>query len=330
MREQLGFTEKEVFGMKKLNHPIVTEIGYHTYLIDEYGMASFYVLWGSERGLVIDAGCGSFDARKLIEQLCPKPYDVVLTHGHGDHVGAVSQWEKVWLHPADYERIRDTHRMKEMLWENPAVHQSSRERGSCMLSPAGEQWDYPYLHYAAKEIYELNEDMFMGFAHLPEFLPLENGQTFDLGGGRICEIIHTPGHTAGSCSVLDYESRILFSGDACNVNLGVAGASINSELTGLLRIAAKRDKFDRNYNGHAGPSGDLFCFSMPDSTLDDCIWICRAILNGTADIEEQALRIPDGAAAPNIPVRPGTARHGAVRINFNMCRLIDEGEEPAE
>lgn len=262
----------------KLNYPIVQEIGYHTYLIDEFGMASFYVLWGSERGLVIDAGCGSFDARKLVEELCPKPYDVVLTHGHGDHVGAVSQWEKVFLHPADLDRIHDIHRMKEMLWENPAVHNSCKARNDHIVSPAGKMWDYPYLHYAAKELYELDEEMFMGFEVMPEFLPLAHGQMFDLGGGRICEIIHTPGHTAGSCSILDYESRILFSGDACNVNLGVAGASINSELRGLLRIAEKRDKFDRNYNGHAGPSGDLFCLSMPDSTLDDCIWICRLIL----------------------------------------------------
>ena len=307
----------------KLSYPTVTEIGYHTYLVNEFGMACFYVLRGSQRGMVIDAGCGSFDARDLVEKLCPVPYDVVLTHGHGDHVGAMSQWDQVWLHPADLERIHDLHRMKEMLWENPVIRHSIAEQGpSC--SPADIPWDYPYLHCSGQDIYEVSEDMFMGFERLPEFLPIKNGQTFDLGDGQICEIIHTPGHTAGSVSVLDYRNRILFSGDACNTHLGISGASINSELTGLLRLDEKRRYFDRNFNGHACPSGSLFSFSMPDSTLDDCIWICRSILNGTAPIDEQQ----DRPAPPG--VRPGSVRHGNVIVNFNQNRLIDEGEEPAE
>ena len=31
-------------------------------------------------------------------------------------------------------------------------------------------------------------------------------------GGRILKVIETPGHTAGSCSLIDVRERILFSG----------------------------------------------------------------------------------------------------------------------
>ncbi|MBR1781195.1 MAG: MBL fold metallo-hydrolase [Oscillospiraceae bacterium] len=43
-------------------------------------------------------------------------------------------------------------------------------------------------------------------------LPLEDGQRFDLGG-RTLEVIHVPGHSAGSVALLDRENRLLFSGD---------------------------------------------------------------------------------------------------------------------
>lgn len=318
-----------------LNYPIVAEIAYHTYAVNEYGMASFFVLRGKERGLVIDSGCGSFDARALIEKLCPVPYDVVMTHGHGDHIGAACQWEKAWLHPLDFDRVKDVHRMKEMLWENPAIHVKPGSRGFGVKAPSGEVWDYPYTKYAAIDIYDLHEDMFLGFENMPQWLPLEDGQKFDLGGGRVCEIIHTPGHTAGSCSVLDPDTRILFSGDACNINLGISGTSVNTALRGLLKLDTRRGDFDRNFNSHVGAGGDPCCFSMPDSTLDDCIWICRAIMDGTAEIIENAppKGVKPGAVPPWMlhngkPPKGASVIHGAVRINFNLNRLLDEGEVP--
>ncbi len=315
----------------KLNYPLIAEIGYHTYAVDEYGMAAFYVLWGTERGLVIDLGCGSFDARKLVEELCPLPYDIVLTHGHGDHVGAMSQWDKVWLHPGDYERISDLHRMKEMLWENPAVHNSAAQRDGCLPSPAGKAWDYPYMHNVATDMYDINEDMFMGFDKVPKFLPLADGQIFDLGGGRICEIVHTPGHTAGSCSVIDHQARILFSGDACNPFYGMSGGSVNGALRGLLKLKERQHLFDRNYNGHTGANADPFCLSIPAQVLDECIYICRGVLHGTIEVEELPPRPFPGPKKPGQPLpKPIRIKYGITSIMCDANRLIDEDEEPVE
>ena len=37
-----------------LKRPLVAEIAHNTYLINEFGMASCYLLVGTERGLLID------------------------------------------------------------------------------------------------------------------------------------------------------------------------------------------------------------------------------------------------------------------------------------
>ncbi len=41
---------------------------------------------------------------------------------------------------------------------------------------------------------------------------LENGDTLDLDGEQL-QILHTPGHTAGSICILSEKSKVVFSGD---------------------------------------------------------------------------------------------------------------------
>ena len=46
-------------------------------------------------------------------------------------------------------------------------------------------------------------------------VPVTEGDLFDLGG-RVLEVIHLPGHTAGSIGLLLREERIIWVGDAAN------------------------------------------------------------------------------------------------------------------
>lgn len=46
-----------------------------------------------------------------------------------------------------------------------------------------------------------------------EFEYLEDYQEFDLGN-RVCKIIPIPGHTFGCVGLLDYKTRVLYSGDS--------------------------------------------------------------------------------------------------------------------
>ncbi|MBQ9858501.1 MAG: MBL fold metallo-hydrolase, partial [Oscillospiraceae bacterium] len=134
---------------------------------------------------------------------------------------------------------------------------------------------------------------------------------FDLGGRKLT-VYHTPGHTKGSCCLIDNKSRILFSGDAANINLlmNLGGARVSTALEGLLKIKAHEAEFDRNYNGHVGYASYIDCVTMPDSVLDDCIAAMRGIIDGslTPITYENFLR----------PDKPTTAvEYGAVRISYD-------------
>ena len=101
--------------MAKLTTYQVTEIAKDTWVINEAGMTAMFLLKGTERALLIDTGVGMTDLKKLISWLTPLPYDVVLTHGHPDHIGGAAQFEEVYIHekdedslkPINYDRIAD-------------------------------------------------------------------------------------------------------------------------------------------------------------------------------------------------------------------------------
>ena len=66
---------------------------------------SIFVVEGDEKALVIDAGSRVRDLDKLVAALTDKPVMMVLTHGHGDHVGGIGCFPEVWIHPEDEPMI---------------------------------------------------------------------------------------------------------------------------------------------------------------------------------------------------------------------------------
>lgn len=79
---------------KKL--PPVCEIAYQTYAINEYGLNAMFLIVGEEKALLIDTGTGVCDLPATLRYLTDKPVQVVLTHGHPDHAGAIGWFDEVW------------------------------------------------------------------------------------------------------------------------------------------------------------------------------------------------------------------------------------------
>ena len=86
-----------------------------------------------------------------------------------------------------------------------------------------------------------------------KMLPVFEGDLIDLGG-RTLEIIHLPGHTPGSITVLDRENRCLIGGDPIQEdgNIYMFGDHRNmvAYIAGLERLM-KRSDFDFIYPSHA-------------------------------------------------------------------------------
>lgn len=285
-------------------YPIV-EFKPRTWEIDEFDCASVYVLEGSERALVIDAGIGIGDLRGAIEQLTDKPLTLVLTHGHGDHIGACCQFEACFLSERDwgcYEFPEDLARRRQY-----AASIARRERG--------EHPDYPYDP----------ETDIVPWTGTPRRLPLVDGQTFDLGG-RMVTAMACPGHTPGQMMFLDEGSRTLFVGDALNCNLFMNSkpgepnfVSIERAAKGLETMAALLDsgRIDAIYNGHHDfrPVGE----PLDPDVLPDALALCRQLLTG--DFR------PVWEKAP----MPGWPDHLAIRRGRTTIGYSLEGiQEPKE
>ena len=62
---------------------------------------SLYLVEGSKRAVLIDAGTYIPDLDKIVAKITSKPVTLLLTHGHGDHVGGAGAFPEVYLCEAD-------------------------------------------------------------------------------------------------------------------------------------------------------------------------------------------------------------------------------------
>ena len=86
-----------------------------------------------------------------------------------------------------------------------------------------------------------------------KMIPVFDGDVIDLGN-RELEVIHLPGHTPGSITVLDRNSRCLFGGDPIqedgNIYMFGPQRDFKAYIASLERLE-KRDDFDFIYPSHA-------------------------------------------------------------------------------
>jgi glyoxylase-like metal-dependent hydrolase (beta-lactamase superfamily II) len=136
-----------------------------------------YLIVGSERAVLFDAGPGFRDIRPLARSLTDRPITFIPSHFHYDHVGNDITFENVAVVDLPYLRARaPDDRLQLRFAEHLGVAEGLR-------APTLEidEWIAP-------------------------------GSTISLGD-RTLQLLYTPGHTEDSVSLLDLESGHLFSGD---------------------------------------------------------------------------------------------------------------------
>lgn len=227
-----------------------TRIDAETWGISDHGVVNCYLVVGRERALLVDTGYGHANLRAVVRALTSLPLIVVNTHGHRDHSGGDVQFGAVLAHRADFPVIERN--------ATPEQRQRNRETLGTTVVPEAEQFDY------ARDAQPL------------ALQAIRDGERIDLGG-RVLEVIETPGHTPGEIVLLDRAHKLLFAGDHINrlVWLQLAGClPLETYLASLEKVAARGDEFATILPGHHEPIDRAY--------LQELIACVRAILDGSA------------------------------------------------
>lgn len=123
--------------------------------------------------LIIDPADAPKKIFQKVEDMNGKPVAILLTHGHFDHIMAVEAVKEQYHIP-----VYACRQEEEMLRE-PSVNMTDRMRKPCSIVP----------------------DVF-----------LDDLQVFEAAGFSV-QMLHTPGHTKGSCCYYFKDEGVLFSGD---------------------------------------------------------------------------------------------------------------------
>lgn len=123
--------------------------------------------------ILVDPADNASRLAKQIERMEGKPVAVLLTHGHFDHIMAADDIRKKYDIPVY------VHELDEEVLENPSLNLSGN-------------WAGAYSMKADRQVRE--------------------GSVLKLAGFEI-KVLHTPGHTQGSCCYYFPEQQVLFSGD---------------------------------------------------------------------------------------------------------------------
>ena len=159
---------------------LVEQLDSHTYAIGEplYLDQNFsYLIAGSERAVLFDAGPGYRDIRRVAESLTDRPITFIPSHFHYDHVGNSVTFERVAVVDLPYLRRRAENNQLSLSW---AEHLGTLEG---IAAPT---------------------------LHVDEWLPV--GGIVELGDRQL-RLLYTPGHTEDSISLLDVANGYVFSGD---------------------------------------------------------------------------------------------------------------------
>jgi glyoxylase-like metal-dependent hydrolase (beta-lactamase superfamily II) len=146
-----------------------------------------YLIIGQKQALLFDTGMGISDIKKLTGELTRLPIVVLNSHTHNDHVGGNWQFENIYGMNTEFTRTNA---------------RGSREDAQAEIAPDQICGTLP-KNFDAKT-----------YATRPWKISkyLEDGTRMDLGG-RVLEVLSTPGHTPDAVSLLDRVNGLLFTGD---------------------------------------------------------------------------------------------------------------------
>lgn len=167
----------------------IDNIDKDTYIISEYRHweeTHAYLLNGANRSLLIDTGLGICNIYDEVIKLTDKPATAVATHIHWDHIGGHKYFPDFYAHG------------DELNWLSGGFPLTMKQVKSMVV----DRCDLPEGY---------NVDNYEFFQGTPARV-LKDNDVIDIGG-RILQVLHTPGHSPGHMCFYEKERGYLFTGD---------------------------------------------------------------------------------------------------------------------
>lgn len=205
-----------------------------TYAIYEPGQFEeviSYLILGEERALLFDTGLGIGNMQAAVAAVTDLPLWVLNSHSHYDHIGGNHQFEVLYGRDTPYTRAR------QQGLSHDEVAEAVSEGWIWKPTPAGfDQATYQIHPYAIDRV-------------------VDEGFAFDLGG-RILEVLVTPGHAPDAVCLLDRGNRLLFTGDTfypAPLYTHIPGADFDAYHRSARRLAELAPLVDHLLPGHNEP-----------------------------------------------------------------------------
>lgn len=220
-----------------------------------------FLIVGTKAAIVFDSMFGYGNLRKFCEKITNLPLIMVNSHFHGDHAAGNFDFDACYIHPYDLAGIYQGFcQTQEELYDRavdtavPDFRHKLRVEDMCAPRPM-------------------------------KTYPIFDGDVFDIGD-RELTVVHVGGHSPGSIMLLDPTYHVAYSGDTCNNDTIVThGDSIEEYLRGMLHLRKYTDDIFYLFGGHE---------DFPATIIDECISLCRRILDGTDDRVEYEIPFPPG------------------------------------
>lgn len=231
-------------------------IGKHTRSITDITDVHCFLVEGNDKAVLIDTGTGTGDIYSYVHHMTDKPIEVILTHGHCDHAGGAAKFDRVYLSEEDWDLVKH--------------HASESMRMAYVkdnLNTAGK----------TDELIQFSKADIVPSRNKP-YIPLNDGQIFDLGG-VVLKAISVPGHTHGMTCILNITDRSILFGDACNTMVflwGEESTTVAEYENSLQKLQKHKNEYDIVYLSH----GDEIA---PKGLLENVISVCDDLLNGKTD-----------------------------------------------
>lgn len=241
---------QEYFHHEQIDKDIIRIIG--------IGNELCYLIIGSNKAALVDAGAGIGNIREYVESLTNLPLIVILTHAHIDHSAGSFYFNQVYLTSEDAKLLDLEFNNSQCSEMKNALVQFAITSNSGKI----EQIDIKDVVTPYKRKFEFISD----------------GDVFDLGGISL-EVLACPGHTKGSVMILIKELRIIIFGDACCPGTWVhllESTSVAIYRNSLLRIKSREADYDRVLLSHRPRDAKK-------EILDETIHVCEDVLAGRSD-----------------------------------------------